>query len=134
MLTQLEKIEYIKENKDAAEASVTAYLDAIYSLKERYLDEEGNLRPELSKDEKAEAFVKSIQHDAKQFEVIRRKLLDDDFNLSLAEIARTGLCFVFMKEQMVKQIDTLSKGIVQADLLIEKLMDSTTENIDFSKE
>lgn len=134
MLTQEKKIEYIKENRDAALVAVTSYLDAIYGIKEKFLNEDGTLHESLPKDEKAESFVKSIQHDATSFENIRRKLLDRDFNLSLAEISRVGLCFLFMKEQMSKQVKTLNKGIALADSLIEKLIDSSSENIDFLKE
>ena len=64
MLTKEKKIEYIKENKDAAVVAVTSYLDAIYSIKEKFLNEDGTLREELPKDEKAENFIKSMQHDA----------------------------------------------------------------------
>lgn len=134
MLTEEKKIECIKENVDAAVAAVTFYLDAIYIIKEKFLNEDGTLREELPKDEKAENFVKSIQHDATLFENIRRKLLDKDFNLSLAEISRVGLCFFFMREQMSKQVETLNEGIAKANSLVEKLIDSSSENIDFLEE
>ena len=134
MLTQEKKIEYIKENKDAAVVAVTSYLDAIYSIREKFLNEDGTLREELPKDEKAEDFIKSIQHDAAMFEIIRQKLICRDFNLSLAEISRVGLCFLFMKEQMTKQVETLNEGITKANSLIEKLIDPSSENIDFLRE
>lgn len=134
MLTREEKIEYIKENKGAAVAAVTSYLDAIYSIKEKFLNEDETLRKELPKDKKAEDFIKSIQHDAAMFEIIRQKLICRDFNLSLAEISRIGLCFFFMKEQMTKQVKTLNEGIEKANSLIEKLIDPSSENIDFLEE
>ena len=131
MLTKEKKIEYIKENKDAAVVAVTSYLDAIYSIKEKFLNEDGTLREELPKDEKAENFIKSMQHDAAMFEIVRQKLICRDFNLSLAEISRVGICFFFMKEQMTKQVETLNEGIAKANSLVEKLIDSSSENIDF---
>ena len=134
MLTREEKIEYIKENKDAAVVAVTSYLDAIYSIKEKFLNEDGTLHEGLPEDEKAENFVKSIQHDAAMFEIIRQKLICRDFNLSLAEISRIWLCFFFMKEQMTKQVETLNEGIEKTNSLIEKLIDPSSENIDFLKE
>ena len=134
MLTREEKIEYIKENKGAAVTAVTSYLDAIYSIKEKFLNEDETLRKELPKDKKAEDFIKSIQHDAAMFEIIRQKLICRDFNLSLTEISRIGLCFFFMKEQMTKQVETLNEGIEKANSLIEKLIDPSSENIDFLKE
>lgn len=134
MLTQEKKIEYIKENRDAALVAVTSYLDTIYGIKEKFLNEDGTLHESLPKDEKVESFVKSIQHDATSFEIVRQKLLDRDFNLSLAEISRVGLCFLFMKERMSKQVKTLNKAITLVDSLIEKLIDSSSENIDFLKE
>ncbi len=134
MLTKEEKIEYIKENKNAAVVAVTSYLDAIYSIKEKFLNEDETLREELPKDKKAEDFIKSIQHDAAMFEIVRQKLICRDFNLSLAEILRVGICFFFMKEQMTKQVEALNEGIAKANSLIEKLIDPSSENIDFLKE
>lgn len=132
-MTLEEKQKLISENKDQAVTAVTTYLDSIYSVKEQFLTEDGELKEDLLRDEKAEEFVKSIQKDAKDYEIIRRKLIDGDFNLSLLETTRVALAFTFMSvqsERLIKQMISM-KEIV--DGLVEQLMQGT-ENVDFSQE
>ena len=132
-MTLEEKQKLISENKDQAVTAVTTYLDSIYSVKEQFLTEDGELKEDLPRDEKAEEFVKSVQKDAKDYEIIRRKLIDGDFNLSLLETTRVALAFTFMSvqsERLIKQM-ILMKEI--ADGLVEQLMQGT-ENVDFSQE
>lgn len=132
-MTLEEKQKLISENKDQAVTAVTTYLDSIYSVKEQFLTEDGELKEDLPRDEKAEEFVKSVQKDAKDYEIIRRKLIDGDFNLSLLETTRVALAFTFMSvqsERLIKQMISM-KEIV--DGLVEQLMQGT-ENVDFSQE
>jgi hypothetical protein len=113
--------------------AVTTYLDSIYSVKEQFLTEDGELKEDLPRDEKAEEFVKSIQKDAKDYEIIRRKLIDGDFNLSLLETTRVALAFTFMSvqsERLIKQMISMKEI---ADSLVEQLMQGT-ENVGFSQE
>jgi hypothetical protein len=113
--------------------AVTTYLDSIYSVKEQFLTEDGELKKNLPRDEKAEEFVKSVQKDAKDYEIIRRKLIDGDFNLSLLETTRVALAFTFMSvqsERLIKQMISMKEI---ADSLVEQLMQGT-ENVDFSQE
>ena len=56
-------------------------------------------------------FVKSLRDDIVKYESIRKKLIVSDFNLSLVEIARVGLSFVFVRERFKKQIENLNKSI-----------------------
>lgn len=131
-MTLEEKQKLISENKDQAVTAVTTYLDSIYSVKEQFLTEDGELKEDLPRDEKAEEFVKSVQKDAKDYEIIRRKLIDSDFNLSLLETTRVALAFTFMSvqsERLIKQMISM-KEIV--DGLVEQLMQGT-ENVDFSQ-
>lgn len=132
-MTLEEKQKLISENKDQAVAAVTTYLDSIYSVKEQFLTEDGELKEDLPRDEKAEEFVKSVQKDAKDYEIIRRKLIDGDFNLSLLETTRVALAFTFMSvqsERLIKQMISMKEI---ADGLVEQLMQGT-ENVDFSQE
>lgn len=132
-MTLEEKQKLISENKDQAVTAVTTYLDSIYSVKEQFLTEDGELKEDLPRDEKAEEFVKSIQKDAKDYEIIRRKLIDGDFNLSLLETTRVALAFTFMSvqsERLIKQMISMKEI---ADGLVEQLMQGT-ENVDFSQE
>ena len=132
-MTLEEKQKLISENKDQAVIAVTTYLDSIYSVKEQFLTEDGELKEDLPRDEKAEEFVKSVQKDAKDYEIIRRKLIDGDFNLSLLETTRVALAFTFMSvqsERLIKQMISMKEI---ADGLVEQLMQGT-ENVDFSQE
>lgn len=132
-MTLEEKQKLISENKDQAVTAVTTYLDSIYSVKEQFLTEDGELKEDLPRDEKAEEFVKSVQKDAKDYEIIRRKLIDGDFNLSLLETTRVALAFTFMSvqsERLIKQMISMKEI---ADSLVEQLMQGT-ENVDFSQE
>lgn len=132
-MTLEEKQKLISENKDQAVTAVTTYLDSIYSVKEQFLTEDGELKEDLPRDEKAEGFVKSVQKDAKDYEIIRRKLIDGDFNLSLLETTRVALAFTFMSvqsERLIKQMISMKEI---ADGLVEQLMQGT-ENVDFSQE
>lgn len=132
-MTLEEKQKLISENKDQAVTAVTTYLDSIYSVKEQFLTEDGELKEDLPRDEKAEEFVKSVQKDAKDYEIIRRKLIDGDFNLSLLETTRVALAFMFMSvqsERLIKQMISMKEI---ADGLVEQLMQGT-ENVDFSQE
>lgn len=132
-MTLEEKQKLISENKDQAVTAVTTYLDSIYSVKEQFLTEDGELKEDLPRDKKAEEFVKSVQKDAKDYEIIRRKLIDGDFNLSLLETTRVALAFTFMSvqsERLIKQMISMKEI---ADSLVEQLMQGT-ENVDFSQE
>lgn len=132
-MTLEEKQKLISENKDQAVTAVTTYLDSIYSVKEQFLTESGELKEDLPRDEKAEEFVKSVQKDAKDYEIIRRKLIDGDFNLSLLETTRVALAFTFISvqsERLIKQMISMKEI---ADGLVEQLMQGT-ENVDFSQE
>lgn len=131
-MTLEQKIELIKKNKDQAVTAVTTYLDSIYNVKEQFLTEDGNLKEGLPRDEKAEEFIKSIQKDAVDYENIRRKLIDRDFNLSLLETTRVALAFTFMSVQSTRVIDNMVAMKKICDELVEQLMQET-ENVDFSQ-
>lgn len=123
------KIQCIKDNKDSAIAALNAYLDSIYNLTDTYydksMDENGNitqtLKPELVPDTKAEEFILELAKDAKEYESVRAKLISEDFNLSLAEIARVGLAYVYIGLTFEKQLAAIKEAQKKTMDIIEIL-------------
>jgi hypothetical protein len=121
-MTLIDKINIIKENKESAIKALNAYLDSIYNLTDQYFDNENNLKEGLTHDENLEKFIKETRQDADKFEKVRRKLIDNDFDLSATEIARVGLAYVFISTSWDKQITNLQKAKEEVTNIIEKLM------------
>ena len=130
-----EKIKVISENSKVIESSVTAYLDSIYEISEKFFDSEGNLIEGLPSDQKTIDLINSIKEDAPIYENLRRKLINGDFNLSLSEIALCGLSMVFIKIQFEKQINKLEQGRLKSEDIIKVLMSGEEiEKINFPQE
>lgn len=140
-----DKIKCIRENSESAVLALTSYLDSIYNMTDQFYDQaikevDGKetvvriLKPELVKDEKAEKFIEELNNDASQYEKIRGKLKNGDFNLSLPEIARIGLAFTFVGITLDKQIKQANAAMADIQKIIEILMAGETQNVDFSKE
>lgn len=129
----INKIYLIRDNKDAAIAALNNYLDRIYKLTEDYF-EDGKLKEGLTSDEKIEKFVLELRHDAEKYENVRRKLINNDFNLSLVEINHIALAFVYMVERWKNEVKLLSNTIIQANDIIKVLMSTlgsdTNENVE----
>ena len=121
-----EKIQLITENKDAAVAAINSYLDKIYKLTDDYF-EDGKLKEGLSSDAKLEKFILELRDDAIKFESVRRKLIDNDFNLSLEEVNYIALGFVYMAESWRSQIKKLTLAVEQAQAITKVLMAKSTE-------
>ena len=142
----IQKINYIKENKESAILALTSYIDSIYNLTNEYFDnviqedENGNerivrvLKQGLIPDEKAENFIKELNIDAEGYEKIRGKLQKNDFNLSLVEVTRIGLSFVYSGAIIEKRIKAYNQALAEIQKAIEIFIDKDTQNIDFSKE
>jgi hypothetical protein len=123
-MTLQEKQSLIKESKEAAIAALNAYLDAVYNLTDDYFDEEGNLLDYLSEDEKLENFVKSLRSNTKDYENVRAKLINNDFNLSLFEINIVMLSFYYIDNRWKSQIEQLKIARNEAQKLIHLLIDN----------
>lgn len=123
-MTLQEKQTLIKENKEAAISAFNAYLDSIYDLTDDFFDEEGNFQNFLSKDEKLENFIKSLRSNTDDYEKVRKKLINNDFNLSLFEINIVMLSFYYVNEKWKKQIEQLE--IARNE--IQKIINSLIEN------
>ena len=122
----VEKINLIRDNRDAAIAALNVYLDKIYKLTEDYF-EDGKLKEGLSSDAKLEKFILELRDDATKFESVRRKLIDNDFNLSLEEVNYVALGFVYMAESWRSQIKNLTLVVEQAQAITKALMEKPTE-------
>ena len=122
----VEKINLIRDNRDAAIAALNVYLDKIYKLTDDYF-EDGKLKEGLSSDAKLEKFILELRDDATKFESVRKKLVDNDFNLSLEEVNYVALGFVYMAESWQSQIKNLTLAVEQARTITKTLMAKTDE-------
>ena len=122
----VEKINLIRDNRDAAIAALNVYLDKIYKLTDDYF-EDGKLKEGLSSDAKLEKFILELRDDAIKLESVRRKLIDNDFNLSLEEVNYIALGFVYMAESWRSQIKKLTLAVEQAQAITKVLMAKSTE-------
>lgn len=117
----LNKIYLIRDNKDAAIAALNSYLDRIYNLTDDYF-EDGKLKEGLTPDEKIEKFVLELREDASKYEKVRRKLIDNDFNLSLVEINYIALAFVYIVQRWKNEQKMILNAINQTQDIITVLM------------
>lgn len=128
-MTLEEKIEIVKEFKEPAIAAINSYLDLIYDLNEKYFDDNGQLKEGLDKNEKVEKFIKDLKDDAAvKYEVVRQKLIKDDFNLSLYEINLIASVFIYVREVWLKDIKKLEGAAKEAEEVIEKLTSAERGN------
>lgn len=118
-----EKIQLIKENKDAAVAALNSYLDRIYNLTNQYFTEDNQLKEGLTKDEKLEKFLMELRNDASKYESVRRKLLDENYDLSLKEINYVALAFTYVSATWQTMIKNLTKAIEETKSIVFKLME-----------
>lgn len=118
-----EKIQLIKENKDAAVAALNSYLDKIYNLTDQYFTEDNQLKEGLTKDEKLEKFLIELKNDASKYESVRRKLIDENYDLSLKEINYVALAFTYISATWQTMIKNLTKAIEETKLIVSKLME-----------
>ena len=118
-----EKIQLIKENKDAAVAALNSYLDKIYNLTDQYFTEDNQLKEGLTKDEKLEKFLIELRDDASKYESVRRKLLDENYDLSLKEINYVALAFTYVSATWQTMIKNLTKAIEETKPIVSKLME-----------
>ena len=118
-----EKIQLIKENKNAAIAALNSYLDKIYNLTDRYFTEDNQLKEGLTKDEKLEKFLMELKNDASKYESVRRKLIDENYDLSLKEINYVALAFTYVSATWQTMIKNLTKAIEETKPIVSKLME-----------
>lgn len=125
----IEKINLIRDNRDAAIAALNVYLDKIYKLTEDYFDGD-TLKEGLTPDAKLEKFILELRDDAAKFESVRRKLIDNDFNLSLEEVNYVALGFVYLTESWKSQIKNLNMAVEQSQAIVKILMEKSKEQVE----
>lgn len=118
----MSKIELIKKYKETAIAALNSYLDSMYNLTDKYFDKEGKMLPLPERNEKVESFIKEVRTDTQKYESVRRKLIDENFDLSLYEINLIALSFNFTIETMKKQAENLTRTIEVLSDLVAALM------------
>lgn len=114
------KIELIKEYKPSILAAINSYLDNVYNLTDKHF-KDGKLKGRLDEDEKLEAFILSIRNDTEKYEALRRKILDEDFDLSLKEINLVAIALMFISNCWKTQIEELTKAKGEIDKLFKQL-------------
>ena len=115
----MSKIELIKQYKETAIAALNSYLDSMYNLTDKYFDKEGKMLPLPKRNKKVENFIQEVRADTQRYESVRRKLIDENFDLSLYEINLVALSFNFTIETMKKQVENLTRTIeVLSDLTV----------------
>lgn len=122
-MTTKEKIQIIKDHKSSAVAALNSYLDRIYDLTDKYFNEDNTLKEGLTKDTKLETFLLELKKDANNYEEVRRKLIDDNFDLSLKEINFIALSFVYVQISWEKQVENLNTAIKDIKQIISQLME-----------
>lgn len=118
-----EKIQIIKNYKSSAVAALNSYLDRIYNLTDKYFNEDNTLKEGLTEDTKLETFLLELKKDASNYEEVRRKLIDDNFDLSLKEINFIALSFVYVQTSWEKQVENLNRSIKDIKQIISQLME-----------
>jgi hypothetical protein len=125
----MSKIELIKQYKETAIAALNNYLDSMYNLTDKYFDKEGKMLTLPERNEKLESFINEIRIDTQKYESVRRKLIDENFDLSLYEINLVALSFLFTTETMKKQVNNLTQTIeVLSDLAAALMKKKEKEN------
>lgn len=118
----MSKIELIKKYKETAIAALNSYLDSMYNLTDKYFDKDGNMLPLPERNEKVENFIQEVRADTQKYESVRRKLIDENFDLSLYEINLVALSFNFTIETMKKQVENLTRTTEVLSDLVAALM------------
>lgn len=120
-MTLQEKQSLIKEQKEVVQGVLNIYLDSVYDLTDPFYDEDGNLKSSHSLKEDGVNFVESLRKDAECTEKVRRKVIDNDFNLSLFEINIIIICFKYVHLLWNKNIEQIQAASKEADDIISSL-------------
>ena len=122
------KLFAVQQNRGAAIAALDSYLDYIYDLHDKFFEENDQLKEGLVHDQRAEDLITSSKNNANKFESVRRKLLDNDFNLSLLEINYIGLAFFFTSSRMRARVKELETAIREINDVVAVLMEGIDED------
>lgn len=123
----LEKSKMISENRELIKAALNAYLDKIYSLCNKYFDENDNLKEGLTSDVKAEEFLKRMKNEiAPKLENVREKIIQNDLSFSEFEITYLRAALIFVDGCWEEQIRDRLQARKEIKPLIKILESSET--------
>lgn len=118
MYKEQEKLQLIKDNQDACIAAIESYLDSMYTLTDKYFNENGDFILENSvENDGLVDFIKSIRQDINKYEILRRKIKDKDFNITYMEIMKIGFAFSYCEVNLKNQ----SKNLAAASEMAGKI-------------
>ena len=109
-------------------ASINYYLDYIYNLKDEFYDDNDQLNKELEHDEEAEGLINRVSEKVEQFEIIRAKLTNDDFNLSTAEISYIGIALLFYYKVLQIKIARENEALELSKFLVQEIFPEGTKS------
>lgn len=115
-----DKITLIKEHQSDTIAGLNALLDRLYELKE-YTNEHGEIKTGLEAEDQWKNYVLSMAKDTTKYEKLRRKVLNNDFNFTTAEINDIALVYFYLATSWTQQIELITKAKVAAEDLFKKL-------------
>lgn len=109
-------------------ASINYYLDYIYNLKDEFYDDNDQLNRELEHDEEAEGLINRVSEKVEQFEIIRAKLTNDDFNLSTTEISYIGIALLFYYKVLQIKIARENEALELSKFLVQEIFPEGTKS------
>lgn len=135
-MTKEEKINLIKENEELVVLALEQYVNNIYKMTDEYFDTTVHngkilrtLKKGLEHNEKMEKFILDSNEAAEEYDKIRLKIKNKDFNLSLAEIAEIAVSFNFCKILLDKQY----KYITNSQKIVKELISSLMSSLDIDE-
>lgn len=135
-MNEFEASQLVKENKEPCAAALNFYLDYLYSLKEEFFDEDFNRKPFLEENKMIEELIVSLYKNAGTYEDIRKKITEEDFNLSRAELDYIGLALFFWHrvcEAQIKKLKTAQDIAIElSNTLLKNSTVDKSQLLDFS--
>lgn len=110
-MTLDEQCKFIQENKDYVVTLLNAALDTIYNIVDGLKEIKENSEVVTEEIEEAMRAYVEQKNNAEQFEKVRRKIIADDFKLSLLEINQINLAALFCEQVLRNDVERRLKLI-----------------------
>lgn len=122
------KISIIKQYKVPIIETLNGFIDSTTSYKEN-LENFPTLKPEIEADKKISTYIDELYDLGKKYDILRKKIAKDDFNLSLFEINMCVIALAYQKESFLNNIKSLEKGVKIIDSIGKELVGDEFEEI-----
>lgn len=110
------------ENNEASIETIKQFLDSSYYLIEHFLDEDGSFKKGLKEDLKLKNYLNTLKTEAKEYEIIRHKLINKKFDeLSEVDIRKIVLAFTLTVTKLESKIEDCQKAITMTNKIIREL-------------